>query len=156
MKYYRLSKEQLDELHPEFINFLATQSITAKEWSFIKKEKPQLAEQEIDVFSDLVWEGVLRRVEYLENISSNHLHLFKINAQDIDLIAIKSNNKHDFTTKKGFDWLRKNLHSETVEIMTANKAYSSDKQQDIFKLIKQGAHITKGQLYQWFENLIAQ
>ncbi len=30
MKYTRLTKEQLEELHPEFINFLATQSITAE------------------------------------------------------------------------------------------------------------------------------
>ena len=27
MKYARLTKEQFDELHPEFVNFLATQTI---------------------------------------------------------------------------------------------------------------------------------
>ena len=53
MKYRRLTKEQLEELHPEFINFLATQSITAEEWDTLKKEKPEVAEEEIDVFSDL-------------------------------------------------------------------------------------------------------
>ncbi|NND88198.1 MAG: hypothetical protein HKM28_03010, partial [Flavobacteriaceae bacterium] len=68
MKYRRLSKEQLNELHPEFINFLATQSITADEWSQIKEKQPEVAELEIDVFSDLVWEGVLQKAEYLENI----------------------------------------------------------------------------------------
>ena len=31
MKYTRLTREQFEELHPEFINFLATQSITAEE-----------------------------------------------------------------------------------------------------------------------------
>lgn len=31
MKYARLTKEQLDSLHQEFINFLATQSITGEE-----------------------------------------------------------------------------------------------------------------------------
>ena len=44
MKYTRLTKEQLEELHPEFINFLATQSITAEEWKAIKAHKPQVAE----------------------------------------------------------------------------------------------------------------
>ncbi len=63
MKYQRLTKEQLEELHQEFINFLATQSITAKEWDDIKKNKPEVAEQELDVFSDLIWEGVLSKVE---------------------------------------------------------------------------------------------
>ena len=31
-KYSRLTKEQFEELQEEFINFLATQSITGKEW----------------------------------------------------------------------------------------------------------------------------
>ena len=33
MKFTRLSKEQFEELHQEFINFLATQSITSDEWN---------------------------------------------------------------------------------------------------------------------------
>ena len=59
MKYTRLTKEQLEEMHQEFINFLATQSITAIEWDDIKTNKPEVAEEELDLFSDLVWEGVL-------------------------------------------------------------------------------------------------
>ena len=40
MKYSRLTKEQFEELHQEFINFLATQSITADEWTNLKANKP--------------------------------------------------------------------------------------------------------------------
>ena len=47
MKYARLTKEQFEELHTEFINFLATQSITAQEWAEIKKTKPEVAEEEL-------------------------------------------------------------------------------------------------------------
>ena len=61
MKYTRLTKEQLEEMYQEFINFLAAQSITAEEWAQIKQEKPKVAEEELDVFSDLVWEGVLNQ-----------------------------------------------------------------------------------------------
>jgi len=50
MKYARLTKEQFEELHPEFINFLASQSIDKAEWDLIKVNKPQVAEQELDVF----------------------------------------------------------------------------------------------------------
>ena len=39
MKYTRLTKEQFEELHQEFINFLATQSITADEWKNLKENK---------------------------------------------------------------------------------------------------------------------
>ena len=54
-----LTKEQFEALNQEFINFLATQSITADEWKEIKEQKPEVAEEELDIFSDLVWEGVL-------------------------------------------------------------------------------------------------
>jgi len=43
MKYTRLTKEQFEELNQEFINFLATQSVTAKEWKEIKELKPAVA-----------------------------------------------------------------------------------------------------------------
>ena len=75
MKYTRLTKEQFEELNQEFINFLATQSITADEWKDIKEQKPEVAEEELDVFSDLVWEGVLSKVAYLENIAPQHMYL---------------------------------------------------------------------------------
>ena len=77
MKYARLTKEQFDELHPEFANFLATQSIDKKEWDEIKINKPEVAEQELDVFSDLIWEGVLARAEYLEHFAKTYIFLFE-------------------------------------------------------------------------------
>ena len=76
MKYTRLTKEQFEELDQELINFLATQSITANEWKEIKEQKPEVAEEELDIFSDLVWEGVLSKVDYLENIAPQHMYLF--------------------------------------------------------------------------------
>lgn len=155
MKYTRLSKEQLEELHTEFINFLATQSITSDEWSSIKKEKPEVAEQELDVFSDLIWEGVLTKVKYLENISEMHMHLFELTNKEMKLVSVKVLNPDiDLRTKIGFDWFKRNFQSDFVEYLTASKAYSEDKNLDKFNLIQQGAAITKGELYQWFDQII--
>lgn len=155
MKYTRLTKEQLEELHPEFINFLATQSITGDEWDDIKKNKPKVAEEELDVFSDLVWEGVLAKVTYLENISNNQMHLFHLTDKEMKLISVKVMNPEiDLTTTVGFDWFKRNWQSDFVEYLTASKTYTDDKNVDKFLLIKQGAVITKGELYQWFEKVI--
>ncbi len=156
MKYSRLTKEQFEELRQEFINFLATQSITAEEWKTIKKNKPEVVEQELDVFSDLVWEGVLKKVNYLEHISLNQMHLFHCLEKEMRLIALKVQNEGvDLTTKEGFHWLRENLLSDDVEFFTAKKAYSDDKALDKFKLIEQGAIITKGDLFRYFEKLVS-
>ncbi|NKI32597.1 DUF6495 family protein [Croceivirga thetidis] len=155
MKYRRLSKEQFEELHQEFINFLATQSITSTEWSTIKAEKPEVAEEEMDVFSDLIWEGVLAKVKYLENISPLQMHLFQMGEKEMKLISVKVMNPDiDLRTKEGFGWFKKNWQSDFVDYLMASKAYSDDKNLDKFKLIEQGAVITRGELYQWFDEII--
>ncbi len=154
MKYARLTKEQFDELQKEFINFLATQSITADEWKEIKANKPETAEQELDVFSDLVWEGVLSKVQYIEHISPQQIHLFQLYEENMHLIAIKLKNPIDLTSRDGFNWLRENLMDEDVEFLQAKKDYSDDKQADKFKLIQQGGVISKGDLFNYFDKLI--
>ncbi|WP_025741694.1 DUF6495 family protein [Aquimarina pacifica] len=155
MKYQRLSKEQLEELHVEFINFLATQSITADEWSAIKESKPEVAEEEIDVFSDLVWEKALTNAKYLEHFSSDQIHLFELAEDQMYLIAVKVNNEAiDITTKEGYQWLQNNLLNDEVVFYNASKEYSTDKNIDKFALIQQGANITQGDLYRYFAKLI--
>lgn len=152
MKYARLSKEQFEELHQEFINFLATQSITADEWEDIKINKPKVAEEELDVFSDLVWEGVLAQAQFLEHFSPNQIYLFKITETTLNLIAIKiEDDKVDVTTPQGYSWLQKNLMDDRVSLYTSSKAVSADRNKDIFALVQQGAVITKGDLYGFFE-----
>jgi hypothetical protein len=72
------------------------------------------------------------------------------------LIALKiKNNKIDLTTIEGFDWFRNNLLSDDVGFFSAKKSYSEDKALDKFKLIEQGAVITKGDLFNYFEKLVS-
>lgn len=155
MKYARLTKEQFETLHEEFINFLATQSITSEEWTQIKKDKPEVAEGELDVFSDLIWEGVLSKVNYVEHFSKQQLFLFKIGAAEMELVAIKLQNEAiDIMTKEGYQWLRDHLMSDEVTIYSSRKAITEDRNKDIFALIQQGANITKGELYRYFAPMI--
>ncbi|MEL0457593.1 DUF6495 family protein [Flavobacteriaceae bacterium SZ-1-7] len=155
MKYRRLTKEQFEELHQEFINFLATQSITHDEWTNLKANKPELAETELDVFSDLIWEGVLNQAEYLEHFAPQHMYLFHLDEKSMHAIVINVKNEAvDITTKEGYNWLRENLMDEQVEFLQADKEYTEDENLDKFKMIEQGAVITKGELYVYFDNLI--
>jgi len=155
MKYTRLTKEQFEELHPEFINFLATQSITADEWSNIKEKQPDVAEQELDVFSDLVWEGVLNRAAFLENISPQQFFLFQLGTKEMNLIVIKAMDEtKDITTPAGYQWLQQNYSGDKVEFFTAKKDYTEDRNADLFKLIQQGANITKGEVFAFFQKIL--
>ena len=148
MKYKRLTKEQFEALHQEFANFLASQSIDKKEWDDIKTNKPEVAEQELDVFSDLIWEGVLTNAQFLEHFSKNHIFLFHCQEKFIDSMVLKSLvTEVDFMTKEGLQWLTDNIFTDTVEILRGKKAYEKERNESIFDLITQGTILSDGQLY---------
>jgi hypothetical protein len=155
MKYTRLTKEQLEELHPEFINFLASQSIDKAEWDTIKINQPEVAEQELDVFSDLIWEGVLTKADYLEHFSKNHIFLFQCFDNYVNSIVLKSLvSEVDFLTKEGLQWLSDNMFTETIEMKIGKKVFTDERNTSLFELIQQGAFLSDGQLYQHINSII--
>lgn len=155
MKYIRLTKEQFAELHPEFINFLATQSIDKNEWDKIKAEQPEVAEQELDIFSDLIWEGVLTRAQYLEHFSKDYIFLFECSDAFIHSIVIKSLNPEiDFLSQPGLQWLGDNLFTENVDLKAGKKPFGEDRNASIFALIQQGAFLSDGQLFKQINTAI--
>ena len=155
MKYARLTKEQFEELHPEFINFLASQSIDKAEWDTIKENQPEVAEQELDVFSDLIWEGVLTKADYLEHFSKNHIFLFQCFDTYVNSIVLKSLvSEVNFLTKEGLQWLSDNMFTETIEMKIGKKVFTEERNASIFGLIQQGAFLSDGQLYQQINSII--
>lgn len=148
MKYKRLTKEQFESLHEEFANFLATQQIDKNEWDQLKNEKPEVAEQELDVFSDLIWEGVLSNTKFLEHFSKSYIFLFHCQEKIIQSIVLKSlDNSIDFMTTEGLKWLGDNMFTDIVEIHLAKKNYDQERNEAIFDLIAQGAILSDGKLY---------
>lgn len=157
MKYARLTKEQLEELHPEFIIFLATQSIDKIEWDDIKKNRPHVAEQEIDLFSDVIWDKALTNVSYIDHFSKNYIFLFKCVEEVVFSWVVKTNNPQiDFVSAEGIHWLADNLFSDDVEITRGRKDISANRNVALFEIIKQGGIISKGELFNKLDNLINQ
>ncbi len=155
MKYARLTKEQFEELHNEFANFLAAQSIDKKEWDKIKSNTPEIAEQELDVFSDLIWEGVLNRANYLEHFSPTHGFLFHCQQDQIHSIVIKCLDPEiSFLTSDGIKFLSEHLFSDSIEIRIGQKPFSKERNQDIFELIQQGAFLSDGEFYRQVHQII--
>ncbi|HEY0047109.1 MAG TPA: DUF6495 family protein [Flavobacterium sp.] len=155
MKYSRLTTEQFNELHHEFINFLATQSIDKSEWDKLKAEQPHVAEQELDVFSDLIWEGVLSRAEFLEHFSNNYIFLFRCGDTHVHSIVLKAMvPETDFMTREGLQWLSDNMFTDNVEMKIGKKPFGEDRNLDIFGLIQQGAFLSDGQLYKQIDTIM--
>ncbi|MHB0754954.1 DUF6495 family protein [Polaribacter sp. M15] len=154
MKYRQLTKEQFESLHKEFAKFLASQSIDVNEWNLIKKEKPKVAEEEMDIFSDIVWDDVLTKTKYVEHFSKTSANLFKCDEKEMHRIAIKINWDINLLEQKGFEWLMKNPMDNSVDIFRGSKAYSNNRNKEIFDLIEKGSVISKGEIYEYFTRLI--
>ena len=148
MKYRQLTKEQFESLHEEFAGFLATQQIDVKEWEEIKQSKPELAEEEMNVFSDIVWEDVLNKTRFLEHISEHHINLFQCNSKEIIRVYIHwKDPKRSFLEQTDFQWFKSNFLHDSIEYYKAVKSYNEDRNTELFDLIEKGSEISDGSLY---------
>lgn len=155
MKYKRLTKEQLEELNQEFVQFLAVQSIDKKEWDRIKLMDSEKAEKQIDDFSDFIWEATLTNAKYLEHYSKDYLVL--INSERSELLSIiihSKNDEIDLSTQEGLLWLEDHLFSKHVEIQKGCKKVGNKKNDAVFELILQGAIFSDGSIYRQMEEVL--
>ena len=155
MKYRQLTEEQFENLCQEFARFLATQSIDSKEWDQIKKNKPKVAEDEMNVFSDVVWDDVLTNTQYLEHFSETTVNLFKCDKEEIHRIAIKINWEINLLEQKGFEWLMQNQMDNSVDIFKGTKPYKGERNVELFDSIEKGSNVSKGEIFDYFNQLVS-
>jgi hypothetical protein len=127
VKYKPLSKEDLNELEKEFIDFLVINGITADDWTTLKNEQTSAAEDIINQFSDVVWEQTLRTTQYLVKREPSRVYCFLCEENEIYL--------------KLYD-------KETNSIKKTSKAYTKTREQELFSMIEQGCEIDKDALYE--------
>jgi hypothetical protein len=155
MKYKQLTKEQFNELHEEFAQFLATQQIDANEWNIIKKDNPEMVQEELNLFSDLVWEDVLNKTKYLEHFSKQNINLFKCEDDKVLRIVVSINkSEFDFLNNNDYQWFIDNTNDDSIQFFKGSKSHNKDRNIELFDLIKKGSVISDGELYENIFKLI--
>ena len=155
MKYRQLTTEQLNEMHEEFAMFLATQKIDADKWQEIKDTKPEVVAEEINLFSDLVWEKALGKIKYLTNFSGNSLNLFRFDEELIQRIVVKCEKENfDFSKKEDYQWFIDNSKDKTISYFKGQKAFFKERNMEIFELIEKGCTMDRGDLYELIYKMI--
>lgn len=155
MKYRRLTLEELNTLETEFVQFLASQSIPAPDWEKMKSAQPAQAEKMIELFSDIVLDKVLEKIDLLELRQKNKLVLLKCNQDGIEMRGMQVEGTTDFdlrqpvTQEKMEAFL--SLPSSKIQLLSAQKKYTAPRSEEIFKLLSQGYLISKNQLL--YQNL---
>ena len=125
MKYARLDKEELEKLSEDFINFLVVNGITAEDWEKIKITETDNANKIIDQFSDVVWEGALRKTKYLDKIENDVSYFFKCDEHIIHLCRISKHNGKSI-------------------VQTASKPFKKNREEELFEMISNGCEISDG------------
>lgn len=140
-KYRLLTTDELKHFEKEFIDFLVINGIDADSWEVIKVESPQKAGQIIDLFSDVVFEQVLRQVFFLEKVDDAVLQFVKCGDDHLELIALK---RKSLQTELKSIPLKK-IKFEDVDIIKGSKDYQEIREIDIFNMITQGYSPSKGE-----------
>lgn len=149
-KYRILTKQELEELQPEFIQYLSSNGIDADKWKSILENDQKEMDTHIALFSDIVLQKSLEKITYIEHRSATDLKLFHFDKEEAFLIALKSSSidleKLDSLTEEQL---------KEIDLFNANKKYTKTREEEIFDLLNKGCVISKGALYYQMKKLVS-
>ncbi|MEM9885805.1 MAG: DUF6495 family protein [Bacteroidota bacterium] len=164
MKYRRLTQEELNDLETEFVRFLASNQVTASDWERLKAENRDKVEGLIEIFSDLIYEDILGKVEYMVRRHPRDLRAFKFVEDKILLIGLVNNGNDfgppevDFTKSKTPDELMIAMRrsNDEIRLYAAERKYRKDRKLEALELMEDDATISKdGAMYKLLHTLRA-
>ena len=144
IRFQRLSKEELEYLEPQFVKFLAAQSILAEDWQKLKAEDQERATGLIDDFSNVVYGTVMRKAQFLEKRTEHALYTYQCHEDRFELIAFRLDENSGVDLRTDGPEKYENLDAE---VFTADKAYEKDREDEIFAMMQLGCEITDGKMF---------
>ncbi|OUU21303.1 MAG: hypothetical protein CBC08_03530 [Flavobacteriaceae bacterium TMED48] len=152
MKYHRLTHEQFEALHQEFAVFLAKQGLDKSKWKEVKQNQPKKVELLLDLFSDVVWDKIINKYEFLEFSTPDQLFLFEILEKTASVIILKVEKlKIDLKTSSGFQWVLDHIDSDQVTIYHGSRPYTSSRNDFVYDYLKKGAVQSEGKCFKALE-----
>ena len=149
MRFRKLTLDELKELHEEFIQFLSSNTITGDDWGKIKEDDYDKTDKLIDIFSDIVLEKSLVNIRFLEKREPKNLLLFHCKEKEIDLVglSVSEGSSIDFTNSEHLEALSKSEISVKINTFKTSKAYSENREDEVYKMLNDGCLITDEKLF---------
>jgi hypothetical protein len=144
MKYRVLTLAELAELEKEFVDYLVVNGIIADDWAKMKVEEADSATQIIELFSDLVFEGVMRNVKFLDVVTPKSIKTFQCLNDKMVLVGLdaEQGSSIDFTSQS-LSEIEK-IAAGQLSVYTSEKNYTKIREQELFGLTEKGASISDG------------
>lgn len=144
-KYRALNIEELESLEKEFVDFLVLNGIMHDDWTQMKDEDPLASQKMTELFSDVVWESILRNTKFLDFRSANSIKCFQCLKDRIVLVGVDST-ETDMSIQS-FGELKTQDYPDDVVAFTSEKEYSKLRELEIFDMINWGCEISDGNMF---------
>ena len=155
--YRRLSKEELQPLEKEFVEFLVLNGITANDWEKMKAEDVAKAERFVELFSDVVFESILRKLSFLEHRVQKSVKAFQCLPDKLVVVTMKvaDHEPADFTNASYLAEAARNPPA-TLKVSYADKGYSTSREKELFEMMQMGCSIADGTLFKTLSGMLGE
>ena len=150
--YRELTLDELKLFEQEFKEFLAVNGIDADLWIQMKTDDQNKVNQLISSFSDVIYNSVLLKLEYIEFATQNDIKYFYYGKEKAELIGLQSN-EVSFTNPEE---VIKAIEEKKVSIKSykTSKAYTKKREEELFDMIKNGCQPSDGKMFKLLSSVV--
>lgn len=148
-----LTLEQLEGFPKEFPLFLASLGIDKLQWKKIKAEDSAKLAEVLEAFSALVWTDILGKSEYLEHRMKDGIACYFCGEEQMQLIYIRAATL-DWTSASWYEALMEQWGQLSIDVRTGSKIYQTQRVEEMYALLRKGAEVSSGELYQELSKLL--
>jgi len=136
MRFRRLTNEELETLEEDFVQFLASNHITAKEWVGLKEKNQEKVEELIGLFSDIVLEKVFSKIDCLQHRTKDTIRVFYCQEDKITMTGLQiSDSSKDLTNPEDLTILADPSSLKgSVKVFQVYKTYVQERADEVFFL----------------------
>jgi hypothetical protein len=119
MHYPCLSLAQLEALETDFVAFLIVNGVAGETWKMLNETDPSKAQELANLFSQIVWEKVLKETRYVKRLSETE-RIFGYLAEEQGVLLMGQQNPSGWSFHK------------------AKKHWGGNRESEVFTLLQQG------------------
>ncbi len=150
-KYRLLTTDELQQFEKEFIDYLIVNGIDADTWANLKIEKQGEAKKIIELFSDVVFEKILRKAKYLVFTNGPYLYSFRYGERKANLYILKFQDvqfaSDSSSQEEILEFIRTN--QDNCDLQLQEKNYTNTREQEVFAMLESGCIIEEGGIFQF-------
>lgn len=136
------------EFQKEFVEYLIVNGITAPEWEKMKQEQADEAVKIIGLFSDVILEGTMRKVDFLEIRLPKEVQCFQCLKDKLNLMVMTAPESSDIDFTDGAGLMAAMTDPPVgIEVFSAERKYQGERELELYELTTQGAVISDGKLF---------